>query len=50
MKESVTICCNISCSLRLGRAKFARALEVNSGKIKNGYVEVKCSGGSEYER
>lgn len=50
MRESVTICCDVGCSLRLECAKFNRALDVNSGKIRSGYVEVKCENGSEYEK
>lgn len=50
MKESITICCDVSCRVRLECAKFTRALEVNSGRIRSGYVEVKCENGSEYEK
>lgn len=45
--NSVSICCNVHCTERFTCAKFARALDVNSGKIKANYYEVeKC----EYER
>lgn len=47
MEASVSICCNLKCAERFSCAKFARALDVNSGKIKSGYYEVeKC----EYEK
>ena len=43
----ISICCNTKCGERFSCAKFSRALDVNSGKIKARYYEVeKC----EYEK
>lgn len=43
----ILICCKVSCPERFSCAKFARALDVNGGKIKANYREVdKC----EYEK
>ena len=45
--NEVTICCKVSCEVRMNCGKFQRALDVNSGKIIKGYYEVeKC----EYEK
>lgn len=43
----VSICCNVHCTERFTCAKFSRALDVNGGKIKANYYEVKKC---EYER
>lgn len=40
---SVSICCNTTCAQRFQCAKFARAMDVNNGIIKNGYYIIdKC--------
>ena len=45
--EEVKVCCKVDCRERFSCAKFARALDVNSGKIRAGYVVIgKC----EYEK
>lgn len=47
MENKISICCNVKCAERFTCAKFARALDVNSGKIVSNYYEVeKC----EYEK
>lgn len=48
--ERVTICCNTGCGERLSCQKFARALDVNSGKVKTGYVIVECDKFNQYEK
>lgn len=47
--NEVTICCKVSCEVRMNCGKFQRALDVNSGKIRNGYAEVKCESRSQFE-
>lgn len=43
MENSIAICCKIDCPNKFTCAKFGRALDVNSGKIKQGYYIVeKC--------
>jgi hypothetical protein len=47
MENNISICCKTDCPHRMECAKFARALDVNSGKITSGYYIVdKC----EYEK
>jgi hypothetical protein len=42
--NKVSICCNVKCNERFTCAQFARALDVNSGKIASNYYEIdKCS-------
>lgn len=48
--EKTTICCNVNCSEKFTCQKFSRALDVNSGKIKANYVEIKCEKFNEYEK
>ena len=48
--ENVLICCNVKCPDRFSCAKFARAMDVNSGKILSGYQIVECNNHSEYEK
>ena len=45
----MTICCAVTCPERMECAKFARALEVNSGR-KAAYEIVECINFSEYEK
>ena len=47
MENSISICCKVSCPERFSCAKFARALDVNIGKIVAGYYEIE---GCEYEK
>ena len=43
MNETIAICVDIKCEFRLTCKKFARALDVNSGKITKGYYIIdKC--------
>lgn len=44
------VCCNVQCVERFSCQKFARALDVNAGKIKANYQEVECNKFSEYEK
>lgn len=47
MEQGISICVDLKCGWRLDCKKFARALDVNSGKITKGYYIVeKC----EYEK
>ena len=48
--EMILICCNVGCAERFSCQKFARALDVNSGKIKANYEEVECEKFSQYEK
>lgn len=48
--EKTTICCNVNCPEKFTCQKFSRALDVNSGKIKANYVEIKCEKFNEYEK
>ena len=48
--EQITICCNVSCAERFSCQKFSRAMDVNAGKIRANYIEVKCERFSEYEK
>ena len=48
--EQVTICCDVTCPERFSCQKFARAMDVNGGKITNGYTIVKCEKFKEYEK
>ena len=44
MPENVSICCNVQCPERLSCAQFARAMDVNAGKILSWYYIIeKCS-------
>ena len=47
--SEILICCNVSCDVRMECGKFQRALDVNGGKIRNGYAEVKCENRNQYE-
>lgn len=40
--EKVAICVDLKCPSRLDCKKFTRALDVNSGKIKEYYIIDKC--------
>ena len=47
MAQGISICVDLKCPSRFDCKKFARALDVNSGKITNGYYIIeKC----EYEK
>lgn len=44
--DTITICCNVGCAERHSCAQFARAMDVNSGKIAfsdNVRILDKCS-------
>lgn len=42
-ETKISICCNVKCNERFSCAKFARALDVNGGKIVSWYYEIdKC--------
>jgi hypothetical protein len=44
MENSVSICCDVACPERFSCAQFARAMDVNAGKIINGYYIIeKCN-------
>ncbi len=41
--DKISICCRTDCATRHECAKFARAMDVNSGKIATGYYIIdKC--------
>lgn len=48
--EPILICCNVGCPQRFSCQKFARALDVNGGKIKANYQEVVCEKFSMFEK
>lgn len=45
----MTICCDMTCSVRMECRKFLNALDVNSGKAKD-YQIVECNHADQYER
>jgi hypothetical protein len=40
MEQGISICVDLKCGWRLDCKKFARAMDVNSGKITKGYYIV----------
>jgi hypothetical protein len=47
--NEILICCDVVCDVRMECGNFLRALDVNGGKIRNGYAEVKCENRKQYE-
>ncbi len=45
----VSICCDVTCTIRMECQKFLRALDVNGGKIMV-YDVIKCMNHGEYEK
>lgn len=48
--DEITICCNVTCPIRFTCATFARAIDVNSGKVTGGYRIIECVKSNHYEK